>query len=473
MLKDAAQKRTYLSALQKMSMHSSSRVQTADSLSPDTMWIMAFTDYDSVDGSAQQMQLLNSLQAANLKVQEIRLKKTLPDESHKSFWNRFCSPDSARSNVKEVEYVIAVSGSNLRIEEEAERLGLMKKLRGNAGMFPFSRSLRHLFGLRVLQEKLVSVNERLCLIHHAMLAPHESNGAAIDINALYEWHLVSLLPVRSATQAQALIDSCCTFWPFKWDSLPLDAIKDFFGVDVASFFLFQQHLTRCSYLLAVLSIVVFIFRFELSSVGFSEALWCCIMLASCSVTITTWRTRLEETMYFWGMSSKFSGIGCSPAKEELNEETVIVAANPKLLKAFHRKYFSLCLVIFAAVASSACICIVVALAIRNQCTNVRSQELFDDSRVVSYAFAETVRAIAFRYIFRFPFRALSVWTQSASSDMPALQSFNTSIICDILFFLFHFVNLLAIPIYLVFFVAVDPKIRTLDHRTFCLKVICI
>lgn len=452
-------------------MQANGRAQTADSLSPDTMWLLAFSDYDSVDGSAQQMQLLHSLQAANLKVQEILLSKTESVESQKSLWNRLCNVDSARGSEKNVEYIIAISGSNLRIEEEAERLGLMKKLRGNAGMFPFSRSLRHLFGLRVLQDKLVSVNERLNLIHHAMLAPHECNGAAIDINALYDWHLVSLLPVRSATQAQALVDSCCTFWPFKWDSLPLDSIKDFFGVDVASFFLFQQHLTRCSYLLSVLSVIVFIFRFELNSVGFSEALWCCIMLAACSVTITTWRTRLEETMYFWGISSKFPGVGCAALKQEINEETIVAATNPELLKAFHRKYFSLCLVVFAAVVSAACICVTVALAIRNQCTNVRSLELFDERRVVSFAFAETVRAIAFRYIFKIPFRALSVWTQSASSDMPALPSFNTSVVCDVLFFIFHLVNLLAIPFYLVFFVAVDPKIGTLNHRTFCLKVI--
>jgi hypothetical protein len=454
-----------------MAMHASGRAQTADSLSPDTMWIMAFSDYDSVDGSAQQMQLLNSLQAANLKVQEILLNKAANKDSQKNFWNRFCNVDSTRGGDKNVEYVIAISGSNLRIEEEAERLGLMKKLRGDAGMFPFSRSLRHLFGLRVLQDKLVSVNERLCLIHHAMLAPHECNGAAIDINGLYDWHLVSLLPIRSATQAQALVDSCCTFWPFKWDSLPLDSIKDFFGVDVASFFLFQQHLTRCSYLLSVLSIIVFIFRFELNSVGFSEALWCCIMLAACSVTITTWRTRLEETMYFWGISSKFPGVGCAALKQEINEETIVAAANPKLLKAFHRKYFSLCLVVFTAVVSSSCVSIIVALAIRNQCTNVRSLELFDERRVVSFAFAETVRAISFRYLFKVPFRALSFWTQSASSDMPALPSFNTSAVCDVLFFMFHLVNLLAIPFYLVFFVAVDPKIGTLNHRTFCLKVI--
>jgi hypothetical protein len=358
----------------------------------------------------------------------------------------------------------------IRMEEEAERTGLLKKLRGNAGLFPFSRAHRHLFGLRVLQDKLISVSERLRLIHHIMLASHESNGAALDIAALFEWKLVSLLPVRSVTQAQALIDSCCSFWPFKWDSLPLDAIKDFFGADVATFFFFQQHLTRCSYLLAVLSCIVFAFRYELNRAPFAEALWCCIVLAACSVTITTWQTRLEETLYFWGMSIKFPGIGCVARKKEIGEGTVLSITNPDILMAFNRKYFSICLVLLIAVASSTCISVVVALAIRNQCTNVRSQELFDDRRVVSFAVAETVRAIAFKFLAHYPFRALSAWQQSSSVDMPALPSYDTTIVCDILFFVFHLLNLLAIPFYLVFFVAVDPAITTLAQRTYCLRV---
>ncbi len=446
-----------------------SRAPSADSLSPDTMWIMGFSDADSVEGSAQLMQLLHSLQAANLKVQEYRLKKR-ESAQDKGFWSRFCSFNSHGGNDRNVEYVITISSSNLRMEEEAERTGLLKKLRGNAGLFPFSRAHRHLFGLRVLQDKLISVSERLRLIHHIMLASHESNGAALDIAALFEWKLVSLLPVRSVTQAQALIDSCCSFWPFKWDSLPLDAIKDFFGADVATFFFFQQHLTRCSYLLAVLSCIVFAFRYELNRAPFAEALWCCIVLAACSVTITTWQTRLEETLYFWGMSIKFPGIGCVARKKEIGEGTVLSITNPDILMAFNRKYFSICLVLLIAVASSTCISVVVALAIRNQCTNVRSQELFDDRRVVSFAVAETVRAIAFKFLAHYPFRALSAWQQSSSVDMPALPSYDTTIVCDILFFVFHLLNLLAIPFYLVFFVAVDPAITTLAQRTYCLRV---
>jgi hypothetical protein len=453
-----------------MDVPSGSRVEIGDSLSPDTMWILAFSDADSVEGSAQLVQLLHSLQAANLKAQEIRLKKTSSDDGQRSFWNSLCGLHAAGSRQKNVEFVIAISCSNLRMEEEAERTGLMKHLRGNAGLFQFSRSLRHLFGLRVLQDKLISVNERLCLIHRAMLAPHECNGASLDIASLYDWHLVSMVPVRSATQAQALVDNCCSFWPFKWDSLPLDSIKDFFGVDVATFFLFQQHLTRCSYLLSLLSCIVFAFRFELNKTPFSEALWCCIMLASCSVTITTWQTRLEETKYFWGLSSKFSCIGCVALKKEINEETVVAASSPKMIQAFHRKYFSICLVNFSAVTVATCMCVVAALAIRNQCTNVPSLELFDESRVVSFAVAEAVRAIGFRHLFKKIFRALSSWTEFTSSDLPALPVFNTRAVCDVLFFLFHLLNLLAIPFYLVFFAALDPSISVLDQRTFCLKV---
>ena len=453
-----------------MDMPAGSRVQIGDSLSPDTMWIMAFSDADSVEGSAQLVQLLHSLQAANLKAQEIRLKKNSSDDAQRSFWNRFCRLHSAGSKQSDVEFVIAISCSNLRMEEEAERTGLMKQLRGDAGLFQFSRSLRHLFGLRVLQDKLISVNERLCLIHSAMLAPHECNGAALDIASLYDWHLVTMVPVRSATQAQALIDNCCSFWPFKWDSLPLDSIKDFFGVDVASFFLFQQHLTRCSYLLSVLSCIVFAFRFELNKTPFSEALWCCIMLASCSATTVTWHTRMEETKYFWGLSSKFSCIGCVALKKEINEQTVIAASSPKTIKAFHRKYFSICLVNFFAVTSATCVSVVVALAIRNQCTTVPSLEFFDEGRVVSFAVAEALRAVAFRHLFRKIFRALSSWTEFTSSDMPALPVFNTRVVSDVLFFLFHLLNLLAIPFYLVFFASLDPNIKALDQRTFCLKV---
>jgi hypothetical protein len=451
-----------------MDRHTISRAQSADS-SPDTMWIMGFSDADSVEGSAQLMQLLHSLEAANLKVQEYRLKKRDPTKK-KGFLSRFCRIDSHGGNHRGVEYVITISSSNLRMEEEAERTGLLKKLRGNAGLFPFSRAYRHLFGLRVLQDKLISVSERLCLIHHVMLASHECNGAALDIAALYEWKLVSLLPSRSPIQAQSLIDSCCSFWPFKWDSLPLDAIKDFFGVDVACFFFFQQHITRCSYLLAVLSCIIFAFRYQLNRTPFAEALWCCIVLAACSVTITTWQTRLEERMYFWGMSAKFPGIGCFARKKEIGEAMVFSFTNPDILKVFNRKYFSICLVLFAAAASAACVSVVVALAIRNQCTNVRSQELFDDRRVVSFALAETVRAIAFKYLAYYPFRALSAWQQSSSVDMPALPSFDTTIVCDILIFVFHLLNLLAIPFYLVFFVAVDPGISSLSQRTYCLRV---
>jgi hypothetical protein len=122
------------------------------------------------------------------------------------------------------------------------------------------------------------------------------------------------------------------------------------------------------------------------------------------------------------------------------------------------------------VAASACICVVVAVAIRNQCTNVSSLEFFDEQRVVSFAFAETVRAIAFRQLFKYPLRALHSWARTASSDMTALPSFSASIVCDVLFFLFHFINLLVIPFYLVFFVAVDPKLAALNQLTFCLDV---
>jgi hypothetical protein len=346
----------------------------------------------------------------------------------------------------------------------------MKKLRGRAGLHPFSRSLRHLFGLRVLQEKLLSVNERLCLLHHVMVASHECNGAALDLAALHDWHLVSVIPVRSATQAQALIDSCCSFLPFKWDSLPLDSVKDFFGEDVATFFLFQQHLTRCSYLLAALSCVIFAFRFELNKVPFSEALWCCIVLAACSVTIITWRTRHEEFLYSWGASSKFACVGCAFRQQKEIEESVVALANPKVLKAVYRKYFSLCVVMFAAVSASACICAIVALAVRNQCTNVRSQELFDERRVVLFAFAEAVRALGFRYLLRFPFQFLTRWIQTTSLDLPAVPSFNSIVMCDVSIFVLHLLNLLPVPIYLVFFVAVDPQIQSLGQRTVCLKV---
>ena len=453
-----------------MNLAPGSRAHNADSLSPDTMWIMAFSDADSVEGSAQLVQILHSLQAANLKVHEIRVKKPAADSNERRFWNRICSVDFVGSKQNAVEYVIMISCSNLRMEEEAERLGLMKQLRGDAGLFPFSRTLRHLFGLRVLQEKLISVNERLCLIHHAMLASHECNGAALDIAALYDWHLVSMVPVRSATHAQALIDNCCSFWPFKWDSLPLDSIKDFFGVDVALFFLFQQHLTRCSYVLTILSCIVFAFRYELQQTPFSEALWCCIVLASCSIAITFWQTRLEETLYTWGLSSEFSCIGCAAPKKEIHEDTIIAAASPKSIKAFRRKYFSICLVNVAAVAVASCISVVVALAIRNQCTNVPSIEMFDERRVVSFAVAEAVRAMGFRHIFKKIFRTLSRWTNFTSSDLPKLPAFDTRAACDILFFLFHVINLLAIPFFLVFFVSLDPQIKALDQRTFCLKV---
>jgi hypothetical protein len=453
-----------------MDRSSNIRSQNKDDLSPDTLWILAFADADSVEGSAQQIQLLHSLQAANLKVQEFWLKKPSSNDTQKSFWERLYSCDSAGGTDRTVEYVIVVSGANLRMEEEAERVKLMKKLRGDAGVFPFSRSLRHLFGLRVLQDRLISVNERLCLIHHAMFAPQECNGAALDIASLYDWHLVSMTPLRSATQAQALVDNCCSFWPFKWDSIPLDDIKDFFGVDVATFFLFQQHLTRCSYSLSILSCIVFAFRFELKKAPFSEALWCCIMLTVCSIAITTWRTRLEETMYFWGVSARYANIGCYLKQNELSCDAAVTFTNRDTLLALRRKYFSICVVVFASVAASACICVVVAVAIRNQCTNVSSLEFFDEQRVVSFAFAETVRAIAFRQLFKYPLRALHSWARTASSDMTALPSFSASIVCDVLFFLFHFINLLVIPFYLVFFVAVDPKLAALNQLTFCLDV---
>jgi hypothetical protein len=54
--------------------------------------------------------------------------------------------------------------------------------------------------------------------------------------------------------------------------------------------------------------------------------------------------------------------------------------------------------------------------------------------------------------------------------MTALRSFSASIVCDVCFFLFHFINLLVIPFYLVFFVAVDPEINALNQRTYCLDV---
>ncbi len=445
------------------------RSQNRDALSPDTMWILAFADADSVEGSAQQIQLLHSLQAANLKVEEFWLKKPSSDDSQSSFWERLlCSCGSPLSTDSTVEYVIAVSSANLRMEEEAERVKLVKKLRGDAGVFPFSRSLRHLFGLRVLQDRLISVNERLCLIHHAMFSPQECNGAALDIASLYDWHLVSMMPLRSATQAQALVDNCCSFWPFKWDSIPLDEIKDFFGVDIATFFLFQQHLTRCSYSLSVLSCIVFAFRYQLNKAPFSEALWCCVMLAICSIALTTWTTRFEETMYSWGVSTRFANIGCGV--QQKIRDTAVTFTNPDILKALRRKYFSICAVVVASAASSACICVVVAVAIRNQCTNVSSPELLNERRVVSFAFAETVRAMAFRQLFKFPLRALHRWLQTVGSDLPDLPSFSASIVSDVCVFLFHFINLLAIPFYLVFFVSVDPNIDALGQKTFCLKV---
>jgi hypothetical protein len=175
-------------------------------------------------------------------------------------------------------------------------------------------------------------------------------------------------------------------------------------------------------------------------------------------------------MYFWGMSSKFASVGCVALKKEIDEETVVAAASPEIIKAFRRKYLSICLVIFAAVTSAACICVVIALAIRNECTAVPSLELFDESRVVSFAVAEALRAMAFRHIFKKLFRYLSSWTEMTSFDMPALPVFDTRAACDVFIFLFHLINLLAIPFYLVFFVALDPSIKALDRRPFCLKV---
>ena len=145
-----------------------------------------------------------------------------------------------------------------RLEIEAEKKEVMKPLQEKGGLAPFSKTKRHHFKSRKTEEAFFSSFERQHLIYSIMTSPNSLQGAALDFEKMKSLgYLIEVMPLHDLAKRNELIQ--------KWLSTPIykiglrveqyqDDIKDYFGEDVALYFLWAGHFVRCFLPLACLGV---------------------------------------------------------------------------------------------------------------------------------------------------------------------------------------------------------------------------
>lgn len=93
-------------------------------------------------------------------------------------------------NASQTAVHVLVSCPLERLEEEAEKMQMRKKVRANGGLVPFSKAKRHLFGHKVLDYEFFSSRERQELVLRIMVSNKRFKGAGLDLPGL-QGHLSS------------------------------------------------------------------------------------------------------------------------------------------------------------------------------------------------------------------------------------------------------------------------------------------
>ena len=260
-------------------------------------WVLIFTHGASDDELKERTHVIKAVKAAGLVPVVAKSQYTSSLEVH--VWLR-CPAD--------------------RLEEEAERMQVKKRLQEHGGLAPFCTAKRHLFEGPIGDYSFFSSAERQQLIFSILTSSNSLNGAGLELESLKaSGYLIEAMPLHDFTHRDRLISQWLEQPLYMYDQQPITEIKDYFGEEVALYFAWAGHFVRAFFPLAFLGLITQIAQSIIkgrdidqhsthamgeqanSSLNVITAIYSFIMHVFIAVYSYTWARRQYNLAHQWGV----------------------------------------------------------------------------------------------------------------------------------------------------------------------------
>jgi hypothetical protein len=202
---------------------------------------------------------------------------------------------------EDLSYLV-LSASDVRLEEQAERSHLDKKLKaefrfGEAGFADYSRAQREIFE-RSANGELFTPLERQELVLAILEADERAHGAGLDLDALEARKvIVDYLMLPSVEAVRRLRDE----WLFAWRAEPpLDQLREYLGLQIAFYFAWVSTYTNALGLLALVSAPVHAYGYYVRSVDNKLVpFYCALLCLWTTLFLESWKRRSAVLAFVW------------------------------------------------------------------------------------------------------------------------------------------------------------------------------